>query len=223
MVSQATRRQVESLGVLALAVGGAALVFSPRTVLSAVAGLSARPWLFVTVVSLLFVIRPLVMWPVSVFAVTIGFVLGVEYGVPFAVAGTVVSNTIVFVLARYVRTDAGVVGYASRSGDRFVELTGELRGMVAARLAPVPADVVSSAAGLSEVSLRTYVLGTLVGETPWIVAEVIAGSSMHTLSVHGLSHSASLLVGASTLSAVLLARPVYRYVREHGGSPGTAL
>ncbi|MEF8852295.1 MAG: VTT domain-containing protein [Haloarculaceae archaeon] len=219
MVSQATRRQVASLGALALAVGGAAVVFSPRTVFSSVADLSTRPWLFVAVVSVLFVVRPLVMWPVSVFAVTIGFVLGVEYGVPFAVAGTVVSNTIVFLLVRYARTDAGVVGHASRSGDRFVELTGELRGMVAARLAPVPADVVSSAAGLSEVSLGAYVLGTLVGETPWIVAEVIAGSSMHTLSVHGLSHSASLLVGASTLSVVLLARPVYRYVRERDGPP----
>jgi uncharacterized membrane protein YdjX (TVP38/TMEM64 family) len=222
MVSQATRRQLASLCVLALAVGGAALVFSPRTVFSAIAGLSARPWLFVAVVVVLFVVRPLLMWPVSVFAVTIGFVLGVEYGVPVAVAGTVLSNTIVFLLARYARTDAGVVGYASRSGDRFVDLTGELRGMIAARLAPVPADVVSSAAGLSEVSLRAYVLGTLLGETPWIVAEVVAGSSMHTLSVHGLSHSASLLVGATALSAVLLARPVYRYVSQGDGSPGTA-
>jgi uncharacterized membrane protein YdjX (TVP38/TMEM64 family) len=221
MVSQATRRQLASLAVLALAVGGAALVFSPRTVFSSVAGLSARPWLFVAVIFVLFVVRPLLMWPVSVFAMTIGFVLGVEYGVPVAVVGTVVSNTIVFLLARYARTDAGVVGYASRSGDRFVDLTGELRGMTAARLAPVPADVVSSAAGLSEVSLRTYVVGTLLGETPWIVAEVVAGSSMHTLSVHGLSHSASLLAGATTLSAVLLARPVYRYVSQAEKSPGT--
>jgi uncharacterized membrane protein YdjX (TVP38/TMEM64 family) len=214
MVSQATRQQVASLAGLALLFGGAALVFSPGAVLSSLAGLSERPWLFLGAISVLFLVRPLLMWPVSVFAVTIGYVLGIEYGIPVAVAGTVVSNTVVFLLARYARTDAGVVGFASRSGDRFVDLTGELRGVVVARLAPVPADVVSSAAGLSGVSLRAYVAGTLVGETPWIVAEVVAGSSMHTLSVHGLSHSLSLLVGASALSAVLLARPLYRYVRD---------
>ena len=214
MVSQATRRQVASLAGLAVLFGGAALVFSPGTVLSSLAGLSERPWLFLSAITVLFLVRPLLMWPVSVFAVTIGYVLGIEYGVPVAVAGTVVSNTVVFLLARYARTDAGVVGFASRSGDRFVDLTGELRGVVVARLAPVPADVVSSAAGLSDVSLRAYVVGTLIGETPWIAAEVVAGSSMHTLSVHGLSHSLSLLVGASALSAVLLARPLYRYVRD---------
>ena len=214
MVSQATRQQVASLAGLALLFGGAALVFSPGAVLSSLAGLSERPWLFLGAISVLFLVRPLLMWPVSVFAVTIGYVLGIEYGIPVAVAGTVVSNTVVFLLARYARTDAGVVGFAGRSGDRFVDLTGELRGVVVARLAPVPADVVSSAAGLSGVSLRAYVVGTLVGETPWVVAEVVAGSSMHTLSVHGLSHSLSLLVGASALSAVLLARPLYRYVRD---------
>ncbi|PSP67096.1 hypothetical protein BRC70_08505 [Halobacteriales archaeon QH_6_68_27] len=213
-MSQATRQQVASLAGLALLFGGAALVFSPGAVLSSLAGLSERPWLFLGAISVLFLVRPLLMWPVSVFAVTIGYVLGIEYGIPVAVAGTVVSNTVVFLLARYARTDAGVVGFAGRSGDRFVDLTGELRGVVVARLAPVPADVVSSAAGLSGVSLRAYVVGTLVGETPWIVAEVVAGSSMHTLSVHGLSHSLSLLVGASALSAVLLARPLYRYVRD---------
>ncbi|PSQ03315.1 hypothetical protein BRC95_09320 [Halobacteriales archaeon QS_5_68_33] len=213
-MSQATRQQVASLAGLALLFGGAALVFSPGAVLSSLAGLSERPWLFLGAISVLFLVRPLLMWPVSVFAVTIGYVLGIEYGIPVAVAGTVVSNTVVFLLARYARTDAGVVGFAGRSGDRFVDLTGELRGVVVARLAPVPADVVSSAAGLSGVSLRAYVVGTLVGETPWVVAEVVAGSSMHTLSVHGLSHSLSLLVGASALSAVLLARPLYRYVRD---------
>jgi len=222
MVSQATRRQVASLGGLALLLGGAALVFSPEAVLSSLASLSSRPWLFVGVIFLLFLARPFLMWPISVLSVTTGYVLGVKYGIPVAVAGTLASNTIVFLFARYARSEDGLVGFASRSSDRFVELTGELRGVIAARLAPLPADVVSSASGLSEVSLRAYLLGTLVGETPWIAAEVVAGSSMHTLSVHGLSHSLSLFVGATALSAVLLARPVYRYVREGEESTGAA-
>ncbi|PSQ05767.1 hypothetical protein BRC92_01630 [Halobacteriales archaeon QS_4_69_31] len=211
--SEATRRQVASLAVLALCLGTAALVFSPSAVVDSLTHLSDHPLVLLAVLTVLYLARPFLMWPVSVLSVTVGFVLGVTYGVPVALAGTVLSNTVVFLVARHVRTEDGPLGVASRSGDRYVSLTGEFRGVVAARLAPLPADVVSSAAGLSGVSLGRYVLGTLVGESPWIVAEVVAGSSMHTLSVHGLGHSLSLLVGATALSAVLLARPLYRHVR----------
>lgn len=213
MVSQATRRQVASLGGLSLCLAAAALVFSPGAVVRSLTHLADHPILLLGVLTVLYLARPFLMWPVSVLSVTVGFVLGVEYGVPVAIAGTLVSNTVVFLFARHARTEDGPLGFASKSSDRYVETTGELRGVVAARLAPLPADVVSSAAGLSEVSLGAYLLGTLVGESPWIVAEVIAGSSMHTLSVNGLSHSASLFAGATALSAVLLARPVYEHVR----------
>lgn len=213
-VSQATRRQVASLGGLGAVLAVVALVFSPETVLRSLSHLAKHPLLFVGVLTVLYVARPFLMWPVSALSVTVGFVLGVEYGVPVAVAGTLLSNSVVFLLARYARSESGLVGVASRSSDRFVDTTGQLRGVVAARLAPLPADVVSSAAGLSEVSFGAYLLGTLVGESPWIAAEVIAGASMHSLSVHGLSHSLSLFVGATAVSALLLARPVYRRVRD---------
>ena len=213
-VSRATRRQVASLGALAALFVGVSLVFSPGAVLEAVSELSTRPALFLGVLLVLYLARPFLMWPVSALSITVGYVLGVEYGVPVAIAGTLVSNTIPFLLARYLRTDEGVVGFASRSSDRFVETTGEFRGVVAARLAPLPADAVSSASGLSGVSFGTYMVGTLVGESPWIAAEVIAGASMHSLSVHGLSHSLSLFAGATALSVLLLAGPAYRHVRD---------
>jgi len=213
-VSRATRRQVASFGVLAAALGAVALAVSPGAVLASLAHLADHPLLVLGILSVLYVARPFLMWPVSVLSVTVGFTLGVEYGVPVAIAGTLLSNSVVFLVARYARSEDGLVGFASRSSDRFVETTGELRGVIAARLAPLPADVVSSAAGLSEVSFGAYLLGTLVGESPWIAAEVVAGASMHTLSVHGLSHSLSLFVGATALSAVLLARPVYYRLRD---------
>lgn len=218
-VSQATRRQVASLGVLGALLAVAALLSSPAAVLGSLADLAADPVVFLGLLAVLYVARPFLMWPVSALSVTVGFVLGVAHGVPVAIAGTLLSNSIVFLVARHARTDAGPVGFATRSSDRFVEATGELRGVVAARLAPLPADVVSSAAGLSEVSFGAYLLGTLVGESPWIAAEVIAGASMHSLSVHGLGHSLSLLAGATALSALLLARPLYYRVR--GDSPVT--
>jgi uncharacterized membrane protein YdjX (TVP38/TMEM64 family) len=211
-VSGATRRQIASLGLLAAGLAAAALVFSPDAIMRSLAHLGDHPLLFIGIVAVLYVARPFLMWPVSVLSVTVGFVLGAKVGIPVAIAGTLVSNSVVFLVARYARTGEGLLGFATRSSDRYVETTGELRGVVAARLAPLPADVVSSAAGLSEVSFGAYLLGTLVGESAWIAAEVIAGASMHTLSVHGLSHSLSLFAGATALSALLLARPVYEHV-----------
>ncbi|MFC7139560.1 TVP38/TMEM64 family protein [Halosimplex aquaticum] len=213
-VSRATRRQFGSLGAVGAALAAAAVVFSPSAVLDSIAGLSAHPWRFVATLAVLYLVRPFLLWPVSALSLTVGYVLGATYGIPVAIAGTLLSNTTPFLLARYARTDRGVVGLTTRTSDRIVEATGELRGVVAARLAPLPADVVSSGAGLSDVSLRAYLLGTLVGESPWIAAEVIAGASMHTLSVHGLRHSLALFAAATSLSALLIARPAYRFVRD---------
>lgn len=216
-VSRATRRQFGGLGALAAALAVGALVFSPRAVLDSVAGLSAHPWRFLGVLVVLYLARPFLLWPVSALSLTVGFVLGATYGIPVAVAGTLLSNTTPFLLARYARTDEGLVGVGTETSERFVEATGEFRGVVATRLAPLPADVVSTAAGLSDVSFRAYLFGTLIGESPWIAAEVIAGASMHALSVHGLSHSLALLAAATTGSALLLARPAYRFAREEWG------
>ncbi|WP_415380991.1 TVP38/TMEM64 family protein [Halosimplex sp. TS25] len=212
-VSRATRRQFGSLGAVGAALAAAALAFSPRVVLDSIAGLSAHPWRFLAVLVVLYLARPFLLWPVSALSLTVGYVLGATYGIPVAIAGTLLSNTTPFLLARYARTDEGIVGLTTRTSDKVVETVGEFRGVVAARLAPLPADVVSSGAGLSDVSLRAYLLGTLIGESPWIAAEVIAGASMHTLSVHGLRHSLALFAAATSLSALLIARPAYRYVR----------
>ncbi|WP_123538843.1 TVP38/TMEM64 family protein [Halosimplex salinum] len=216
-VSRATRRQFGGIGVLGAVLAVAALLFSPGAVLDSVASLSAHPWRFVAVLAVLYLARPFLLWPVSALSLTVGFVLGATYGIPVAIAGTLLSNTTPFLLARYARTEDGVVGLTTRTSDRFVETVGEFRGVVAARLAPLPADVVSVGAGLSDVSLRSYLVGTLLGESVWIAAEVIAGASMHALSVHGLRHSLALFAAATSLSVVLLARPAYRFLRdEHG-------
>ncbi|MFB6139186.1 MAG: TVP38/TMEM64 family protein [Halosimplex sp.] len=216
-VSRATRRQFAGLGALAAALALVALVFSPERVLRSVAGLSTHPWRFLAVLAVLYLVRPFLLWPVSALSLAVGFVLGATYGIPVAIAGTLLSNAPPFLLARSARTDAGAVGLGAQSSERFVDATGELRGVVAARLAPLPADAVSVAAGLSEVSVGAYLLGTLVGESPWIAAEVIAGASTHALSVHGLKHGLALFAAATSLSAVLLAGPAYRFVRETYG------
>jgi len=82
--------------------------------------------------------------------------------------------------------------------------------VVAARLAPIPADAVSCAAGLSAVPPRSFALGVLVGELPWTVAAVVVGNSLSTITARGLGGVGLPLAVATTAAAVLLlAGPAY--------------
>ena len=216
-VSRATRRQVGGLGALAVALAVGAVVFSPAAVLDSLVALSGDPWRFLGVLAVLYLVRPFVLWPVSFLSLTVGFVYGVPRGLPIAAVGLALSTAPPFLIARRVRTDEGVLGRTAGAGDRVVAATGGFRGLVAARLAPIPSDVTSSAAGLSGLAPRTYLAGTLVGETPWIVGAVVAGASMHTLSVEGLDQGIALVAAATAASGLLLAGPTYRLLRERYG------
>jgi uncharacterized membrane protein YdjX (TVP38/TMEM64 family) len=209
-MQRATRRQLVGTGLVTATALLAAIVLSPATVLAKLSALSTNPAAFLAVVFALYLLRPVLMWPISLLSMVVGYGLGIEFGLPVAFAGALVTNLPPFLIARYVRTDAGVLGLAARAGESVVEVTGAFRSIAAARLAPSQPDVVSYGAGLSGVSVGTYIVATLVGEIPWIVAAVLAGDSMRTLSTQGLDHSLSLVVGASALAVLLLAGPVYR-------------
>lgn len=206
------RRQL--LGGLTLAVLGlvGVVVLSPPRVLRAVAELGERPLFFLGGLVIVYGVRSLVLWPISALSILVGFVLGVEVGVPVALAGAVYTCLPPYALARYAPGGAGPLGRISRLGQRVTDSTGDLRGLVAARLLPLPADPVSYAAGLSGISLPAYVLGTALGEVLWVVAAVTAGASMRTFTVEGTGNSLVLIAGAAGLGVLLLAGPVYRRV-----------
>ncbi len=81
----------------------------------------------------------------------------------------------------------GMFGWLGDSGRRIIEVTGETRGVLAARLSPVPADPVSYGAGFARVSPRSFAVGTFIGEIPWVAVEVTAGASLRSLTLTGLT------------------------------------
>lgn len=209
----AVRRQL--LGGLTVAVLGVVgvVVLSPGRALRAVVGLGERPLYFLGGLVVVYGVRSLVLWPISALSILVGFVLGVRLGVPVALAGAVYTCLPPYALARCAPDESGPLNRISRLGRRVTASTGDLRGLVAARLLPLPADPVSYAAGLAGVSLPAYVLGTALGELLWIVAAVTAGASMRTFTVDGAGSSLGLIAGAAGLGVLLLAGPVYRRVR----------
>jgi len=212
-----TRRQVAGSALLLGVALAATLLLSPARLLAELAALSTRPLLFGGALLVLYLVRPLFAWPISPVSALVGYVLGVEYGVPVALVGATLTCVPPFLFARYVGADASestetIVGRLGTAGRRVVEVTGATRGVLAARLSPLPADPVSYGAGVSGVSTRAFVAGTFVGEVPWVVLEVLAGASMRQLSMQGLGAGLHVVVGSAAVALLVLAGPTYRHV-----------
>lgn len=220
-------RQVRTqiAGGLALGVTGliGVLVLTPERVLASLASLSDRPLAFGLLLVVLYAGRSLVLWPISALSLLVGFVYDPAIGIPVGLAGAVGTCLPPYLLARYAPRERGPTARLHTLGRSITDATGDFRGLVAARLIPLPADGVSYAAGLSDVPLGRYVLGTAIGETPWVVATVLAGGSMRAFALEDAGQALPLVVGASCLGIVLLSGPVYRRLRHRGVVDGPTL
>ena len=200
-------------GVLLLVgVAVAAVAHSPAGILGAVERLVDDPLLFGAAVVGLYLLRPLVLWPTTLVAVVVGFGYGLA-GLPVALAGAVATSVPPFYAARWLGADHPRIEPLAAAGARCFGTTGHLRGVIAGRLLPIPADAVTVAAALSGVRFRTFAAGVLVGELPWTVAAVVVGASMATLSAEGLGAVGTPIAILTALAgAALLAGPAYRHL-----------
>ncbi|WP_343773808.1 TVP38/TMEM64 family protein [Natronoarchaeum mannanilyticum] len=211
-----TRRSLAGVGLLAVVVA-VALTLSPDAAIGAVDAAADDPATFLAVVAALYLVRPLALWPPTLVAVVVGYGLGIAAGVPVALAGAVLTSVPTYAAARWVGAgnDCAPVERLASVGGGYFGSAGDLRGVVAARLAPIPADAVSCAAGLSAVPLRAFALGVLVGELPWTVAAVVVGSSLSTITARGLGGvGLPLTVATTAAAAFLLAGPAYTHFTE---------
>jgi uncharacterized membrane protein YdjX (TVP38/TMEM64 family) len=137
------RRGIAAAVLVGVAVG-VGLVVSPARVVSAALGAVVGPWFAVILVGL-YLIRPFLAWPIAAISVLVGYRYGLVVGVPVALAGAIATSLIPYAAARYLRPTAGVFADAADRSEAFFASTGGLRGVTAARLAPMPAEVVSTA------------------------------------------------------------------------------
>ncbi|PSP86290.1 hypothetical protein BRC83_01090 [Halobacteriales archaeon QS_1_68_17] len=213
-MERATERQLLGAALVGSLLAATAVLLSPSTVLREARALSADPVAFGAALVGLYLLRPVLAWPISACSILVGYVLGFEVGVPVALAGAVFTCLPPFVLARRTQSGEGLLGRVGDAGERLVAVTGATRGVFAARLAPLPADAVSYAAGVSGLSAGAYVLGTALGELPWAIVTVLAGSSMRRLTVEGVDPGLPLVGAAVGVAVLVLAGPAYRHLRD---------
>jgi uncharacterized membrane protein YdjX (TVP38/TMEM64 family) len=210
-MDRTTRHQVAGTGLFLVLVAMATIALSPTRILAWLSALGSDPVAFGLALAGLYAVRPAFAWPISPISALVGYVLGITYGVPVALVGATVTCLPPFFLSRYAGRTGGLFGRLNDAGREVVEATGATRGVLAARLSPLPADPVSYGAGVAGVSTPGYVLGTLTGEIPWVIVEVTAGASMREVTTHGLGAGVHLLVVAFAASLLLLAGPAYRH------------
>ncbi|SDJ83256.1 Uncharacterized membrane protein YdjX, TVP38/TMEM64 family, SNARE-associated domain [Halovenus aranensis] len=213
-MKRATVRQLVGLGGLGGLAAAAALLFSPGTVIAELEALATRPLLFGLALVAVYLVRPFLLWPVSSVALVLGFLYGTAVALPLALAGAALTALPPYLVGRYAKTDIGLFGALGSSGEQFVETVGEFRGVVAARFSPVPGDPISYGSGLSGVSLKPFLAGTVIGEVPWALVTVLTGASMRTLSVSEFSLGPELVVALAGLAILILAGPLYRTLKQ---------
>ncbi|WP_302081209.1 TVP38/TMEM64 family protein [Salinibaculum rarum] len=213
-MERATRRQVLGMACLGAVALVAAVLFSPAGVVTKLEHLATHPGQFALALVAVYLVRPFLLWPVSSIALVLGYVYGPVVAVPIAIAGAAVSGLPPFAVARYVRSDVGLFGSVADTGRRLTDAVGETRGVLVARLSPIPGDPISYASGLSNVSLGAFLTGTLFGEVPWALVTVLAGDSMRTLSVTGFTLSPAAVLAIAGLGVIVLSGPLYSRLRE---------
>jgi uncharacterized membrane protein YdjX (TVP38/TMEM64 family) len=209
----ATRRQAAAVAGLLAVSGLATLAVSPAAVLARLEALAGAPLVLAGVLVAVYLVRPFLLWPMSLVAVVLGYLYG-PVALPIALVGALLTATPPYLLGRYARTDLGLFGTVGTSGRRLVGAVGETRGVLAARLSPVPGDPISYCAGLTGVSARPFYLGTLVGEVPWAVVAVLTGASMRSLALAEFAVSPELVVVLTGLAVLTLSGPLYTHTRR---------
>ena len=207
-------------GVAVAALAAVALAVSPEAALSRLRWLATDPLRFGAAVVALAAVRPLLAWPTTLLAVAVGFGYGWT-AAPFALALVVGTALLPYALARAGRLrlrdgaetheDPGVAARFCRAGERFAAESGSVRAVAGTRLLPLPSDAVTVGAAAAGVGVRPFVLGTALGELPWVLCGVAVGVSLDRLAAGGGSLvDPTVILGMAGVGALVLAGPLYR-------------
>lgn len=176
-------------------------------------GLAARPWAALGVLGL-YLLRPLLLVPITVANLASGFVLGATAGVPFAMVGTLLSASVGYAVGRFM----GSAGLPAELAERSPLARGLRRrafeSVVAGGLMYLHADLVNLPAGLLRIRFATFLAGIVLGNALTMTTAVLAGASVEgrladarvSLDLRYLAVAAALFLVSLALAYVVRRR-----------------
>lgn len=144
------------------------------------------------------VLRPLLLLPVGLFSVVAGIMFGPVYGTIYTSIGVVIGSILAFYIAKYFGRDFVMRHFGDKLGnfDRISSDHGLLI-IILLRVTPLlPVDAISYGAGLSNISVWDFILGTAIGILPGTFVYVYLGSLFRSLSMERLIIAIILFIAA---------------------------
>lgn len=175
---------------LALVVAGAVIAARILPLQDALLGLvgwiRAAGWIGIGAFVVAYVLAAVLFLPGSVLTLGAGFAYGVALGTPIVWVAANLGAALAFVLGRTVARERIAARVASDERFDAIDRAVAERGLaivILTRLSPVfPFNVLNYAFGLTRVSFRDYVLGSMIGMLPGTLMYVYLGSLVTTLT-----------------------------------------
>lgn len=162
---------------------------------------------------LIYLLKPIfVVTPISVLAVASGLIYGPVYGTIYTMIGAFLSATVAFYLASIL--GQSFVDKLLKGKNTKIEGDIEKHGfsvILFLRLAFIfPYDPLSFAAGLSKMKYRHFILGTLIGVIPEMIAYNYLGTSIDDLFSKKSLVAVLIIVGIALVSFIIK----YKFKKE---------
>lgn len=119
-----------------------------------------------------------------------GYVFGIGIGYVLSIAGAAVGTVLTFYLARALGRDALHLFFDEKKIAHFVEKLNSKKALIVVfviYLIPgLPKDLVTYAAGVSEIKLKPFLVLSLVGRTPGMLCSIVIGNLFNNGSYIGI-------------------------------------
>ena len=154
---------------------------------------------------LCFAILPIFLFPVPILAVVAGAAFGLFAGSLYTIIGAMINSVLMFYIARFLGFRA-VSDFTQNSKSKILKTLGEPGGkfslILILRLMPlVPYNALNYACGVMNVSLREYMVATLVGIVPATFIMVNLGEKALDMRSNGFIIACVLMVVLVVLSS----------------------
>lgn len=159
---------------------------------------------------LLYSLRPLVMFPASIFMVVGGLAFGVWPGGLYIYIGSIISAVLAFFLARFLGRDfvARILGDRMAKIDKLLEKEGFTVVFYLRLISPY--DPLSYMSGLCGISFTAFISATMLAIIPGIFAYANLGNAFSTLSSAGDLLQPQFILSISLIVGVLLLPVIVR-------------
>ncbi len=144
--------------------------------------------------------------PGQAFQLAAGYLYGFPIAIVLALAGAVAGTTITFFLAKILGSDFVHIFFAKDKTDEYITKLNSKRAYTVVFLLylipGIPKDVVSYAAGLSEMKFKPFIMLSSIGRIPGMAGSIMMGSMLNKEAYFGMIVLGIIAVAAFVLCIV---------------------